>query len=70
MAEPQWKKMEADIAECLAKWGVPGVTTSFRNDTAYLESQVRTDYERFRAEMAAKSIPEVRYIINRIRVER
>lgn len=67
-AEVRWKKVEADITESLAKWGVSGVTASFREDTAYLEGQVKTDYERFRAEMAAKSIPEVQHIINRIRL--
>jgi len=67
-AEARWKKVEADITESLAKWGVTGVTASFRGDTAYLEGQVKTDYERFRAEMAAKSIVEVQYIYNRIRL--
>ena len=67
-AEARWKKVEADITESLAKWGVTGVTASFRSDTAYLEGQVKTDYERFRAEMAAKSIVEVQYIYNRIRL--
>jgi len=69
VAETQWKKVEADIAESLVKW-VPagGVTASFRDGTAYLEGQVKTDYERFRAEMAAKSIPEVQHVNNRIRL--
>jgi hypothetical protein len=67
-AELRWKKVEAEITESLAKWSVTGVTASFSNDTAYLEGQVKTDYERFRAEMAAKSIPEVQHIINRIRL--
>ena len=30
--------------------------------------EVKTDYERFRAEMAAKSIPEIQQIINRIKL--
>jgi len=67
-AQVRWKKVEADITESFAKWGVSGATASFREDTAYLEGQVKTDYERFRAEMAAKSIPEVQQIINRIRL--
>lgn len=67
-AEARWNKVEADITESLTKWGVSGVTASFREDTAYLEGRVKTDYERFRAEMAAKSIPEVQYVINRIRL--
>ena len=67
-AESRWKRVEADITESLGKWGVSGVTVSFREDTAYLEGQVKTEYERFRAEMAAKSIPEVQHIINRIRL--
>jgi hypothetical protein len=67
-AELRWKKVEAEITESLTKWGVTGVTASFSNDTAYLEGQVKTDYERFRAEMAAKSIPDVQQIINRIRL--
>jgi hypothetical protein len=67
-AEARWKKVEEEIGEALARRGVSGVTVSFIGDTAYLKGQVKTENERFLAEMAAKSIPEVQHIINRIRL--
>jgi hypothetical protein len=69
-SEDQRIKVETDIVESLAKWNVRGVTVSFRQNTAYLEGEVTTEYERYRAGLAAHSIPEVQHIENRVRLVR
>jgi len=63
-AEARWRKVESEIHEAFIRWGVTGVSVSFIGDTAYLNGHVKTDYERFRAEQAARTIPEVQRIQN------
>lgn len=65
-AEARWKKVEIEINEMLLRRGITGVTVSFIGDTTYLRGQVRTENERFAAEQAARSIPEVQHIFNGI----
>jgi hypothetical protein len=63
-AEARWKKVESEIYQAFGRWGVKGVSVSFIGDTAYLIGDVKTEDERFRAEQAARTIPEVARIYN------
>jgi hypothetical protein len=62
--EARWKQVESEIYKSFSRWGVKGVTVSFIGDTAYLIGDVKTEDERFRAEQAARTIPEVERIYN------
>lgn len=62
--EARWRKVEADIHEAFGRWNVMGVSVAFIGDTAYLNGHVKTADERFRAEQAARTIPEVERIYN------
>ena len=42
---------------------------TFIGDTAYLKGTVKTDNERERAELFARSVLEVKHVFNGIRVE-
>ncbi|HWP57966.1 MAG TPA: BON domain-containing protein [Candidatus Acidoferrales bacterium] len=64
--EQKWKETELQIREEIVRRGVPNVTVSFIGDTAYLRGNVRTADEREQAELAAKTIPEVKYVHNGI----
>jgi BON domain len=66
--EGHWKQVEADIAENLARMGLTGVTVSVRGEVVYLDGNVRTDEERFRAQSAARKVPGVQSVRNRIMV--
>jgi len=63
-AEARWKKVESEIYKAFSRWGVKGVSVSFIADTAYLIGDVKTEDERFRAEQAVRTIPEVERIYN------
>jgi hypothetical protein len=63
-----WKRIEEEVAQSLARAGLAGVTVSVRNGVVYLEGRVDTDQERFRAQSAAQAVPGVRSIRNRVMV--
>jgi hypothetical protein len=68
--ELKWKEIELQIQQAISQRGVTGVTVSFIGDTAYLRGSVQTEKERFSAELAARTIPEVTHIHNGIWVGR
>lgn len=67
--ESDWPRVEQEILDALARNNVTGVQVTFIADTAYLKGTVATDAERERAETFARSILEVKHVLNGIRVE-
>jgi hypothetical protein len=67
-SEVKQKEVESQIQQAIATRGLTGVTVSFIGDTAYLKGIVATDDQRFSAELAARSFPEVTHIHNGISV--
>ncbi len=67
--EARWRELERQIQQQLSNQGITGVSVSFIRDTAYLKGTVQTEQQRFSAEQAAWSFPEVRYIYNGIWVK-
>ncbi len=68
--EVKWKELERQIQQAISNQGITGVSVSFIRDTAYLKGTVQTENQRFTAEQAARSFPEVLYIYNGIWVNR
>jgi osmotically-inducible protein OsmY len=68
--EQRWKEIELQIQEAILRRGVPNVNVSFIGDTAYLRGNVRTPDDSYKAELAAKTIPDVKYVHNGIWVKR
>ena len=68
--ESRWKDIEREIQRALTERRVTEVTVSFIGDTAYLSGTVKTQWEKDRAVMAARSIPDVKHIFKGIRVDR
>ena len=64
--EVKWKELERQIQQAISNQGITGVSVSFIRDTAYLKGTVKTENQRFTAEQAARSFPEVLYIYNGI----
>jgi osmotically-inducible protein OsmY len=58
--------VERQIQEAISQRGLSGVTVSFIGDTAYLKGTVNTEMQRFSAEQAARSVPDVIHIFNGI----
>jgi osmotically-inducible protein OsmY len=69
-AERRWKEIELKIREAILKKGVPNITVTFIGDTAYLRGTVQNTQQSDAAELAAKTIPEVRYVHNGIWISR
>jgi hypothetical protein len=69
-SEVKWKEVENQIQQAIARRGITGVTVSFIGDTAYLRGKVETEDQRFAAEQAARSMPEVVHIHNGIWLNR
>jgi hypothetical protein len=69
-AERHWKEIELKIREAILKKGVPNITVTFIGDTAYLRGTVQNTQQSDAAELAAKTIPEVRYVHNGIWISR
>jgi len=65
-SEAQWREVERQIQEAISRRGLTGVAVSFIGDTAYLKGTVQTDAQRFTAEQAARSFPEVVHVFNGI----
>ncbi|MGH7848459.1 MAG: BON domain-containing protein [Candidatus Binatia bacterium] len=68
--EQRWKEIELQIREAILRRGVPNITVSFIGDTAFLKGNVGTPDESQKAELAAKTIPDVKYVHNGIWVRR
>jgi cytoskeletal protein RodZ len=68
--ELKWKEVERQILEAMSKRGVTGVTVSFVADTAYLRGSVQTEDQRYYAELAARTVPEVIHVHNGIWLNR
>lgn len=69
-AEVKWKEVETQIRQAIAQRGITGVSVSFIGDTAYLRGKVETEDQRYSAEQAARSTPEVVHIHNGIWLNR
>ncbi|HEY7167416.1 MAG TPA: AAA family ATPase [Candidatus Binatia bacterium] len=57
------------IQKAIQNRGIAGVSVSFVDGTAYLEGAVATERQKEMAERAARSVPEVRAVRNRIAVK-
>jgi cytoskeletal protein RodZ len=68
--EIKWKEVERQILEAMSQRGVTGVTVSFVADTAYLRGSVQTEDQRYYAELAARTVPEVIHVHNGIWLNR
>jgi hypothetical protein len=68
--EQRWKEIELQIREAILRRGVPNISVSFIGDTAYLKGNVSTPDDSRKAELAAKTIPDVKYVHNGIWVRR
>ena len=68
--EQRWKEIELQIREAILRRGVPNISVSFIGDTAYLKGNVSTPEDSQKAELAAKTIPDVKYVHNGIWVRR
>jgi osmotically-inducible protein OsmY len=64
--EQRWKEIELQIREAILRRGVPNINVSFIGDTAYLKGNVSTPDDSQKAELAAKTIPDVKYVHNGI----
>jgi len=67
--ESEWPRVEQAIRQAFVRNNVAGVQATFIGDTAYLKGTVKTDRERERAEIFARSVLEVKHVFNGIRVE-
>jgi hypothetical protein len=70
ISEAKAKEVENQIQQAITQRGITGVSVSFLGDTAYLRGTVQSEDERFAAELAARSFPEVIHINNGIRLNR
>lgn len=69
-SEQKQKEIENQIQQAIARRGITGVSVSFIGDTVFLKGTVQSEDERFAAELAARSFPEVTHIHNGIWVNR
>lgn len=67
--EDRWPEVEQAIRQAFLRNNVVGIQATFIGNTAYLKGKVRTDSERERAEIFARSVLEVKHVFNGIRVE-
>jgi hypothetical protein len=67
--ESEWPRVEQAIRQAFVRNNVAGVQATFIGDTAYLKGTVKTDREREKAEIFARSVLEVKHVFNGIRVE-
>ena len=67
--EDKWLDVEQAIRQAFAKNNVLGIQVTFIGNTAYLKGSVKSDRERERAEIFARSVLEVKHVFNGIRVE-
>jgi hypothetical protein len=63
------KNPDFAIQKAIQNRGIAGVSVSFVDGTAYLEGAVATERQKEMAERAARSVPEVRAVRNRIAVK-
>ncbi|HEV8343613.1 MAG TPA: AAA family ATPase [Candidatus Binatia bacterium] len=61
--------IETQIHRAIRDRAISGIEVSLINGTAYLDGRVDTERQRLAAEQAARSVPEVRYVRNRIVVD-
>jgi general secretion pathway protein A len=64
--EKERQRIQLEISRAIRDRAISGVEVSLVNGIAYLDGQVETERQRFVAERAARSIPDVRYVRNRI----
>ena len=67
--EDRWPEVEQAIRQAFLRNNIVGIQATFIGNTAYLKGKVRTDRERERAEIFARSVLEVKHVFNGIRVE-
>lgn len=67
--EHKWPEVEQAIRQAFVRNNVLGIQATFIGDTAYLKGTVKSDRERERAEIFARSVLEVKHVFNGIRVE-
>jgi general secretion pathway protein A len=65
----QKKKIELAISHAIQNRAISGVAVSFADGTAYLDGQVATERQKSMAERAARSVPDVKYVRNRLDVK-
>ena len=65
----QKKKIEIAISQAIQNRAIDGVSISFSDGTAYLDGEVATERQKAMAERAARSIPDVKRVSNRLEVK-
>jgi general secretion pathway protein A len=68
-AEPQRRDLAKQISKAIENRAILGIHVSVSEGIAYLDGTVATSAQRDAAEQAARSVPEVREIRNRIAIE-
>ena len=64
----QKEKIEVEIRKAIQNRAISGVTVSLIDGTAYLDGKVATERQKSMAERAARSIPEVKDVRNRLKL--
>ena len=65
----QKKKIELAINHAIQNRAINGVNVSFVDGTVYLDGEVATETQKSMAERAARSVPDVKYVRNRLDVK-
>lgn len=67
--DQQRRELAAQISQAIANRAIPGIGVSVIDGTAYLNGRVATERQRAAAERAARGIPDLRGVQNRIIIE-
>jgi hypothetical protein len=68
-SDQQRRELAAQVSKAIANRAIPGIDVSVIDGTAYLNGRVATERQRTAAERAALTVPDVRYVRNRITIE-
>jgi osmotically-inducible protein OsmY len=63
------KKIELAVDNAISNRAIDGVNVSFVDGTVYLDGEVATERQRLAAERAARSVPDVKQVRNRLSVK-
>jgi hypothetical protein len=63
------KKIEVAVDNAIQNRAIDGVSVSFVDGTVYLDGEVATERQKAMAERAARSVPEVKQVRNRLSVK-
>lgn len=63
------KKIELAVDNAISNRAIDGVSVSFVDGTVYLDGEVATERQRLAAERAARSVPDVKQVRNRLSVK-